>query len=168
MPTPLHRILGDLVAVNHRLTRVAATAVGSTESPAVWRTLSVLETSGPIRIGELAELSRVAQPTATKLVVGLIERGWVERRPDPTDARATRIAATEKGIAAQLQWRAKLAEALVPLFDDLTAEDIRILERAVAMLRERVDVVDHGARGLDGAANRTNGTTNGTTQGAQQ
>jgi DNA-binding MarR family transcriptional regulator len=140
MPTELHRILGDLVAVNHRITRVAAIAAGSTESPAVWRTLSVLEASGPIRLGELAELSRVAQPTATKLVAGLAERGWVERQGDPTDARATRIAATDAGIAAKQAWRNKLADALLPLFDDLTAEEIHTLEQAVTIVRDRVDL----------------------------
>jgi DNA-binding MarR family transcriptional regulator len=140
MATELHRILGDLVAVNHRITRVAAVAAGSTESPAVWRTLSVLEASGPIRLGELAELSRVAQPTATKLVAGLVERGWVERQGDPTDARATRIAATDAGIAAKQAWRNKLADALLPLFDDLTAEEIHTLEQAVTIVRDRVDL----------------------------
>ncbi|MGO4689821.1 MarR family winged helix-turn-helix transcriptional regulator [Glaciibacter sp. 2TAF33] len=160
MPTELHRMLGDLVAVNHRLTRVAATAAGGTESPALWRTLSVLETTGPIRLGELAELSRVAQPTATKIVAGLVERGWVERQADPTDARATQIAATDAGLAAKQQWRNKLAEALVPLFDDLAPEEIRILEQAVTIVRNRVDLSERGVR-------NTSGTTDRTTQGAQ-
>jgi DNA-binding MarR family transcriptional regulator len=156
-------MLGDLVAVNHRLTRVAATAARGTESPAIWRTLSVLEATGPIRLGELAELSRVAQPTATKIVAGLAERGWVERQDDPADARATRIAATEAGLAAKQVWRNKLAEALVPLFDDLAPDDIRVLERAVTIVRERVALSEHGVH-------RTNGTTvtTGTSQGVQQ
>jgi DNA-binding MarR family transcriptional regulator len=146
MPTELHRILGDLVAVNHRITRVAAIAAGSTESPAVWRTLSVLESSGPIRLGELAQLSRIAQPTATKLVAGLAERGWVERQGDHKDARATRIAATEAGIAAKQAWRNKLADALLPMFDDLTPEQIRILEEAVTIVRDRVDLREQPTR----------------------
>jgi DNA-binding MarR family transcriptional regulator len=173
MPTELHRILGDLVTVNHRLTRVAATAAGGTESPAVWRTLSVLEMTGPIRLGELAERSRVAQPTATKIVAGLAERGWVERRADPTDARATRIAATESGLAAKQVWRNKLAEALVPLFDDLAPEDIRILERAVTIVRERVDLSERGVRSSGRATSAGEATDRATTahptiQGVQQ
>ena len=46
MPAELTDILGDLVSVNHRLTRVAARAARGTESPAVWRTLSVLLSTG--------------------------------------------------------------------------------------------------------------------------
>jgi DNA-binding MarR family transcriptional regulator len=139
MPTELHRILGDLVAVNHRLTRVAARAAGGTESPAVWRTLSALEAAGPLRLGELATNSRVSQPTATKLVAGLVERGWAERHDDPTDARASRIAATAAGLAAKAAWRDELAGALVPLFAGLSDDDVGTLERAVSIVRARMD-----------------------------
>jgi DNA-binding MarR family transcriptional regulator len=138
----LSDVLGDLVSVNHRLTRVAARAAQGSESPAVWRTLSVLLTSGPIRLGELAELSRVSQPTATKLVSGLAARGWIERTSDPADARASRTGITEAGAAALLAWRTELATALLPYFADLPADDITTLERAVAILRERVEATE--------------------------
>lgn len=138
MSSPLRSLLGDLVAVNHRLTRLAARATGSSESPAVWRTLSVLS-AGPMRLGELAELSRVAQPTATKLVSNLHARGWVERLADPADARATQTAITAAGAAALAGWRDELAGAMLPLFADLGADDIAVLQRAVEIIRERAD-----------------------------
>jgi DNA-binding MarR family transcriptional regulator len=139
---PLRDVLGDLVSVNHRLTRVAARAAHGSESPAVWRTLSVLNTSGPIRLGELAELSRVSQPTMTKLVAGLAARGWLERTSDPADARVTRTGITQAGRDAMSAWRAQLAEALLPYFAELPDDDIRTLERAVAILRDRVEATD--------------------------
>lgn len=139
MSTPLRSLLGDLVSVNHRLTRLAARATGSSESPAVWRTLSVLNTGGPMRLGELAELSRVAQPTATKLVTNLTARGWATRLTDPADARATQTAITAAGAAALGGWRDELAGAMLPLFADLGAEDIGVLQRAVEIIRERAD-----------------------------
>lgn len=142
MPADLHDILGDLVSVNHRLTRVAARAARGTESPAVWRTLSVLLSSGPIRLGELAELSRISQPTATKLVGSLVGRGWIERTNDPTDARVSLIAGTVAGQRALIAWRTELAAALLPYFADLPAADVDILERAVAILRDRVDATE--------------------------
>lgn len=136
----LTAVLGDLVSVNHRLTRVAARAAGSGESPAIWRTLSALSTNGPIRLGELAELSRVSQPTATKLVNGLVARGWAERRPDERDARAIRIGITAEGSAALVQWRSQLATALLPLFVDLSESETDTIARAVEILRARVDL----------------------------
>ena len=145
MPADLHVILGDLVSVNHRLTRVAARAARGTESPALWRTLSVLLTSGPIRLGELAELSRVSQPTVTKLVGGLLTRGWIARTSDAADARVSLIAITPAGEAALLAWRTELAAALLPYFADLPASDVDTLERAVAILRDRVEATERQA-----------------------
>jgi len=139
MSTLLRSLLGDLVAVNHRLTRLAARATGSSESPAIWRTLSVLNIGGPMRLGELAELSRVAQPTATKLVANLDARGWVQRVADPADARATQTTITDAGAAALAGWRDELAGAMLPLFADLGADDIAVLQRAVEIIRERAD-----------------------------
>ena len=139
MPTDLQTILGDLVSVNHRLTRVAAHAANNPESPAVWRTLSVLLQTGSIRLGELAVRSRVSQPTATKLVSHLELRGWVTRLADPVDARVSQTAITPAGEVALLGWRAELAAALLPMFVDLPADDIDTLERAISILQERVD-----------------------------
>ena len=145
MPADLHDILGDLVSVNHRLTRVAARAARGTESPALWRTLSVLRSTGPIRLGELADLSRVSQPTATKLVGGLVTRGWIERTSDPDDARVSLIAGTPAGEAALAAWRTELAAALLPYFAGLPAGDVETLERAVAILRDRVEATERMA-----------------------
>ena len=159
MPADLHDILGDLVSVNHRLTRVAARAAQGSESPAVWRTLSVLLTSGPIRLGELADLSRVSQPTATKLVGGLAARGWIERTSDPADARASRTSITDAGRAALIAWRTDLAAALLPYFADLPTADVETLERAVAILRDRVELTEHQDApppvAIDGAGERS-------------
>jgi len=55
----LHRILSDLVQVSARVTRLAAKIVKDPESLATWRTLSVLQASGPMRVGELASISQV-------------------------------------------------------------------------------------------------------------
>ncbi|GAB3118986.1 MarR family winged helix-turn-helix transcriptional regulator [Glaciibacter psychrotolerans] len=150
MESDLHQVLGDLVVVNHRLTRVAARAAGGTESPALWRTLSVLRGSGPLRLGALAESSRVSQPTATNLVTTLDELGWVHRRADPTDARASLIEASDAGLAALDAWRDKLIAALMPLFADLGPAEIETLRHAVEIVAARVDPVDVvGAAGGD-------------------
>lgn len=145
MPADLNVILGDLVSVNHRLTRVAARAARGTESPAVWRTLSVLRSTGAIRLGELADLSRVSQPTMTKLVANLATRGWVDRQSDPADARVSRTVITPAGEAALGAWRTELADALLPYFADLPAADVETLERAVGILRDRVQATEQAA-----------------------
>ena len=138
-PADLHAVLGDLVSVNHRLTRLAASVTGSTESPAVWRTISVLRDSGPMRLGELARVSRVSQPTMTKLVHTLDERGWIRRIADVSDARAWLISADPRGLAALAAWREELAAALTPTFADLDDDEVATLADAVEIVRRRLE-----------------------------
>lgn len=137
----LRDLLSDLVQVNSRLIqaiRRIARENGSGDSIASWRTLGVLQRSGPLRLGVLAEASQVAQPTMTKLVAGLVERRWVERLPDSADARAWLIGITAAGSAELSAWRAGLASALLPYFAGTDAEDLAALRRTVRLLESRI------------------------------
>jgi DNA-binding MarR family transcriptional regulator len=136
----LSELLSDFVSVTHRITRLAAQATGNQESQAVWRTLSVLLSMGPMRLGELASQSRVSQPTMTKIVKNLVETGWLDRIADPLDARAWQIRLAPAGADALHAWRTDLGDALTPIFADLTPEDRRVLERAVEIMHERLVV----------------------------
>ena len=133
----LRETLSDLVQVNSRFVqaiRRLARENGSGDSLATWRTLGVLQRSGALRLGVLADASQVAQPTMTKLVAGLVERGWVERLPDADDARAWQIAISADGAAALAEWRAGLASVLLPYFADLDAGDLAAVRRTVTLL----------------------------------
>lgn len=136
----LSELLSDFVSVTHRITRLAAQATDNQESQAVWRTLSVLLSMGPMRLGELAQQSRVSQPTMTKIVKNLVDSGWLARIADPADARAWQIQLTDVGAAALAAWRSQLGDALTPIFADLAPEDRRVLERAVEIMHERLVV----------------------------
>jgi DNA-binding MarR family transcriptional regulator len=133
----LHEILSDLVVASHRLTRLAARVTGSTESPATWRTLSVLQTEGNMRLGELAAHSRVSQPTMTKIVRNLVETEWIKRIADTDDARAWQIAITKKGELKLADWRDQLASALLPMFTDLSEGQVDSLHDAVEIISSR-------------------------------
>ncbi|WP_431246695.1 MarR family winged helix-turn-helix transcriptional regulator [Leifsonia xyli] len=147
----LHQILGDLVVAAHRLTRLAARVTGSTESPATWRTISVLQTMGPMRLGELASQSRVSQPTMTKIVRNLVEAEWVKRIADTADARAWQIAVTDKGAAAFQAWRDELSAALVPLFADLGDDELAAMRSTVEIIGSRVELSNATSAALAGS-----------------
>jgi DNA-binding MarR family transcriptional regulator len=144
----LHHILSDLVQVSARVTRLANRVVKDPESIATWRTLSVLQASGAMRVGELAALSQVAQPTMTRIVAGLVERDWIKRIADSDDARAWQLAISSKGVSALNEWRGRLATALLPMFADLGDEDVHTLRRAIDLVRPRVTqrLADHSAQ----------------------
>lgn len=134
--TQLQEAISDLIQVSHRMARLAAHVSGNTESPASWRTLSVLQAMGPMRLGELAERSRVTQPTMTKLVHNLVGRGWVVRLADASDARAWQIAVTRDGEEALGGWRRAIGALLAPLFAGITDGELRTLQESVRIVSE--------------------------------
>ena len=96
--------------------------------------------SGPRTNRELAELAGISAPTATRIVDGLLERGWVSRVADPTDRRAVVISLTGEGRAAlakkqreYLASRRQIADALDPHEQEVAAE---LLRRLAAVIEE--------------------------------
>jgi DNA-binding MarR family transcriptional regulator len=56
---------------------------------------------GGLRLTELATLAGMTKQSIGEIVDGLVERGYVERFPDPADRRAKLIRLTAKGEEAQ-------------------------------------------------------------------
>lgn len=137
MTTDLNALFASLLVTAHRLTRIAAQTTGSTTPSAVWNTLSILSTSGPLRVGDLARTARVTQPSMTKLVHQLSADDLVLRYADRNDSRAWLIAITDGGRTALERWRETLGRALGPMFADLEESDVQTLTRAVELLRSR-------------------------------
>ncbi len=83
----------------------------------------------PFTVSELAKRRKVSMQSASALVQRLVERGWVERNPDPDDRRQTLLELTPEGKArAQATFEqvvghlAQFLEALTP--DELEAAQI--------------------------------------------
>ncbi|KXC06319.1 MULTISPECIES: MarR family winged helix-turn-helix transcriptional regulator [Microbacterium] len=126
----------------HALTRVASLET-RTEAPAAqWRTLVLLRDNGPLRIGDLATLSRVTQPGMTRLVTQMAEAGLVERTTDPGDSRATLVSATDAGMSALDEWLQVLSAALAPRFADLDEQEWATIRRAADIVDARTRVAE--------------------------
>jgi DNA-binding MarR family transcriptional regulator len=147
----LRAMVADLVQMGGRLNRLARRASRDDTTAATWRTLAVLQSAGPMRLGELAVLTGVAQPTMTKIVAGLVERDRVKRIADDSDHRAWQIAISSKGILVLERWRAQIAEALAPAFEDLTSEQIAAIRDAIELINPRVS---RGIRAADSLAGK--------------
>ena len=83
-----------------------------------------------LRMGELARRARLSKQAMTELVRHLEHDGLVERRPDPSDGRASVVFLTERSRA----------------FQPVAARTLADLER---LARERLD--DEGAEALRAA-----------------
>ena len=57
----------------------------------------------PARVGELHRHVLLSQPALSRMVDRLVERGLVERCPDPADGRGVRLSLTEAGRERQRQ-----------------------------------------------------------------
>jgi DNA-binding MarR family transcriptional regulator len=91
------------------------------------------------RLTELAEAAQVTKQTAGYLVDQLERAGYVERRPDPTDARARLVCLSERGRAVQQE--ARTVERLIARewSRHLGAERYRELGAMLEELREITD-----------------------------
>ena len=129
--------LEKLIFSTNRLIRIAAAATGNPTPSAQWRTLSILQVEGPMRVGELAVASRITQPGMTRLLATMVDEELVSRVADRDDSRAWLIELAPKGAAAIDAWRHQLSDALSSSFDDLSDEDWRVLDRAAELLSSR-------------------------------
>jgi len=125
---PLHRGALRLLRLLRR--EDAATGVGAARLSA----LSVLVFGGPCSLGALAAAEQVSAPTMSRLVAELEREGWLRRRADPADARATRLEATAAAKRLLERGRASRLDALSGALRTLSAEDRAALAVATGPL----------------------------------
>jgi len=141
MPTPptsdeTAELAGRLRLAVTRLARQLRQTSDTDLSPTQGSVLATVGTSGPLTLGELAELERVASPTITKVIGLLHEKGLVDKITDPADRRFVRVQLTAEGEALLARTRARKTAWLARQLQDLSPEEI---ERLVAA----ADVLEH-------------------------
>jgi DNA-binding MarR family transcriptional regulator len=96
--------------------------------------LATLVRHGPSTIGQIAAYEHVQPPSASKIVAGLVKRGLVERRSDPSDRRLALIALSIDGEAFMAAARAAGTSWLASRLDDLDDFDRGALGDALPAL----------------------------------
>jgi DNA-binding MarR family transcriptional regulator len=82
----------------------------------------------PVRIGELHRHVLLSQPALSRMVDRLVERGFIERCPDPADGRGVRLSLTDAGRHKQHQigrWHARSVASAVTA--ELSPDELRQL-----------------------------------------
>ena len=98
-------------------------------APSHARALGVLMRHGVMRLSELSDHLNIAPRTATEVVDDLQARGYVERKPDPHDRRATLVSVTAEGQRVSEAIRSTRTEDAERFFDILSAADRAHLAR---------------------------------------
>jgi DNA-binding MarR family transcriptional regulator len=104
--------------------------------------LVMIERYGPIRVGDLAQRERVAAPSMTRTLAGLVSAGWVEREPDPEDGRSFMVTLTAEGEVLIARVRQERTALLVRGMERLSAERQAALRAAVPVLEQLADEVE--------------------------
>ena len=92
-----------------------------------------------IRITDLADQAQVTKQTAGALIVELERSGYVERRPDPSDARARLIVLSERGEKLCAAAAAEVRKVEAEWRAHVGPEDYRRLRDMLMSLREITD-----------------------------
>jgi DNA-binding MarR family transcriptional regulator len=128
-PTTSAGEVADALAMADRL-RLSATRLarrlrqesGTDLTPSQLSALAAVDRHGPLTLGALAELERVAPPSVTKAVTKLEAAGLVARRTDTADRRVAWVSVTPAGAKGLARIRKRrslwLADRLAALGDD--------------------------------------------------
>lgn len=115
--------------------RFEAIDIARTEWP-VLQTLALAGRNGTATPSALAESAGVSASTMTHRLDRMVERGLVERHPDPENRTRSLVSLTRKGWdlfrKAVLDVETEEAEILAPLTDSERATLAKLLEKAVA------------------------------------
>lgn len=84
--------------------------------------LEVLVTRGPMRAQAMAEALRLDKSTVTRVVDALVRKAYVERLPDPDDARAQSLRITPAGRALFKRIDDEMVQQQAALLGDLAPE----------------------------------------------
>ncbi|MGH3448773.1 MAG: MarR family winged helix-turn-helix transcriptional regulator [Nocardioidaceae bacterium] len=101
------------------------------------------------RLGDLAERLGVNPSVASRAVAALEQQGYVERVPDPDDARACRVHLTGAGREYLQRHEDRVVQLVVAALDDCRASDV---DRLIGVLhRLEVSVGAWGTGSADGS-----------------
>lgn len=130
-----------------RLARLLRQQDDSGLGPTVTAALATIRQHGPLTLGELAGIERVAPPTITKIVDKMERAGLVQRQPHPADRRVSLVAVTALGEEQLEQFRSRRSAWLSARLDGLDADDLAILTDATEVLERLVDQPEPNAPG---------------------
>jgi DNA-binding MarR family transcriptional regulator len=94
--------------------------------------------------GELADRLGVEPPTITRTIRRMESCGFVERRPDPMDARSLRVHLTDKGRALEGPVARVWEEVEEKTLQGMSSEETLVLQRLLARVRKNLGSADAG------------------------
>lgn len=101
--------------------------------------LTLLSRHGHMRMSKLAELLAVDMSVTSRHVAHVVDRGWIERSPDPADKRSRILRLTPAGVAQVDRLSRCTTQMLAQRLSDWTDDEVAQLTRLMARLRSCFD-----------------------------
>lgn len=118
--------------------------------------LALTAKRGPGRACALADAVGLDQSTTSRRVSALVDRGFLERTPDPDDGRAQLVGLTDAGREVLVQERRRREELVAIALEDWDESDRRALADLLGRLQTSLARVardhDHPVRSVAGPA----------------
>jgi DNA-binding MarR family transcriptional regulator len=96
--------------------------------------LATISVHAPVRVGDLAALEGVSAPALSRAIANLEAAGFVERLPDPDDARAHRLVPSPKGTSQLEAFRGARTTDLAQLLTELDDTHLAAITAALPAL----------------------------------
>ncbi|GIU91629.1 MAG: hypothetical protein KatS3mg011_0535 [Acidimicrobiia bacterium] len=125
-----------VVKATARRAKAAVRRVAPDLEPAAYGLLYRLAEDGPIRVTELADRLGIDASTASRHVSRLEKTQMVERRPDPSDARAVLVDLTQTGRSVFEALKHRRRAGLEAMLSDWSADDLAKLAELLERLAE--------------------------------
>ena len=109
-----------------------------------------LAVDGPVRSSELAEKVHADPSTVSRQIAMLVKDGYVERRADPMDGRASLLVITERGREFHAEHVRLRNEHYQRVLADWTEEECRLFAMMTARFTDGIDAAQ--ASWFDGRA----------------
>jgi DNA-binding MarR family transcriptional regulator len=105
--------------------------------------LARLVRDGERRATDLAAATLLDLSTVSRQVRAMVDRGLVERRPDPEDRRGALLRATDAGRAAFEEYRRQRDAGFARLLESWSAEDRYQLIRLLSLLNNDLEAFEY-------------------------
>ncbi len=96
-----------------------------------------------LSLNELAERLGLDNSTTSRHIHGLVEKGYVERKPHPTDRRYVTLGLSEKGIALEESISTMMNDYVLDLFNHLPEGKIHSMTSELKLLTEAMCKSDY-------------------------
>src|SRR5258708_1026682 len=88
----------------------------------------------PATLSAIARYRRVSLQAAGEVVQSLVERGWIERVPDPNDRRQSMLHLTQHGQTQYRQLDDRMQQRLLTYIENLNGEEMAAVQLALSAL----------------------------------